>query len=924
MVIRFKSSLFAHIFATTAAVISVLFAIMYLLAVPFIQTTVEGIEERAGHTILNNVYEMVEQTHLDLENYRQSIVLERKAQLHNIIAVVEARSKMLEAKVRTGKISKAQAKLALLDELRHIKYGHDDYVFAADYNSVLISHPDPQLNGADFSSKRDSRGNLIVPPMVEGARKAGEGYYSYWWRRLGEQQPSEKLTYYKNIPAFDLVIGTGVYMDDVEATMRAKRNVAVEELRHRLRAIHIAKTGYVFIFDGKINMLIHPSPNIEGNDFSKMLNPSTQTPIGPLLMAVADKREGLRYLWDKPSDPGSYVYDKISWVRYFKEFDWYICTSVYVGELDESAGILRNRVLAVFAVTLLLSILLIYLFVKKLTDPLRQLSDTALRVESGDFDARCNLKRDDEIGVVATAFNGMVSRLQDNIRHLDAKVVERTAELEKAYEELKKLDQLKSEFLSTVSHELRTPLTSIRGSLALIVGGVVGELPASVRPLVEIAHKNSERLILLVNDILDMEKIEAGKMDFHSRPTALQPLLKQALEGNHAYAEQFNVTYELESELPEVMVNVDANRLMQVFANLLSNAAKFSQPGGKVLVAIERMDQRIRVAVKDNGPGISDEFKDRIFQKFAQADSSDTRKKGGTGLGLSITRAIVEQMGGSIGFESAPNVLTTFFVEFPIWQEAVVVASDSKETGNRKRVLICEDDHDIATLLRLMLKQTGLEADIAYDATHAKQMLAQRSYVAITLDLALPDQNGIALIRELRATKQTATLPIIVISAKAIEGRQELNGEAFSVVDWISKPIDQAQLVAALKQVVGQAPDARPKVLHVEDDPDIFRVVNTIVSEIADVVNAPNLAVARRMLENNHYDLAILDISLPDGSGMELLPVLNGASPPIPVMLFSAQEMGLEAIREVKSALVKSRTDNAQLLATIKRLIGIE
>ncbi|MDD3815780.1 MAG: cache domain-containing protein [Desulfocapsaceae bacterium] len=427
---RFKSSLFVRIFATTAAVISVLFAIMYLLSVPFIQTTVDGIEESAGHTILKNVYEMVEQTHLDLENYRQSIILERKAQLQNIIAVVESHIKMLEEQVLSGKLSKAQAIDTLLEELRHIKYGHDDYVWAANYASVLISHPDPQLNNADFSSKMDLRGNLIVPPMVAGGRSAGEGFHSYWWRRLGEQQPIEKLSYYKHIPFFDMVIGTGVYMDDVEAAVLLKKKVAVEDLRHRLRTTHLGKSGYVYIFDGHQNMVIHPNPNIEGKDFSHQLNPSTQTPIGQLLMAVANKQEGLHYLWDSPSDPGNYVYDKISWVRYCKEFDWYICTSMYVDELDESARILKNRVLAVFAVTLLLSVLLTYLFAKKLTDPLHKLSDTALQVENGDFDARCNLNRDDEIGVVATAFNGMVSRLQDNIRHLDAKVVERTSELQ--------------------------------------------------------------------------------------------------------------------------------------------------------------------------------------------------------------------------------------------------------------------------------------------------------------------------------------------------------------------------------------------------------------------------------------------------------------------------------------------------------------
>ncbi len=485
-----------------------------------------------------------------------------------------------------------------------------------------------------------------------------------------------------------------------------------------------------------------------------------------------------------------------------------------------------------------------------------------------------------------------------------------------------KVERMKSEFISTVSHELRTPLTSIRGSLALIVGGVVGELPAKIKPLIEIAHKNSERLILLVNDILDMEKIEAGKMEFDMQPTKLMPLLAQALEGNRAYGEQYKVSYALENELPDMMIKVDTNRLMQVFANLLSNAAKFSPSGGKVLVAVECIAQQVRVSVKDHGSGIPDAFKGQIFQKFAQADASDTKKKGGTGLGLSITKAIIEQMGGNIGFTSHPNVETTFFVEFPIWKSTKSTVPVLANAGNKKHVLICEDDHDVAELLRLMLEQSGLAADVAYDAAQAKQLLGARKYAAMTLDLSMPNQDGISLIRELRAAPATATLPIVVVSANANEGRKVLSSDAFSVIDWISKPIDQMQLAAALRQAVGQAADGMPKVLHVEDDPDIAHVVSMIVGEIAKVENARTLADARRMLQNGHYDLAILDISLPDGSSMELLPALNHAVPAIPVVVFSATEVLHDDLSKIKSALVKSRTDNGQLLTTIKRLIG--
>ncbi|MDD4928356.1 MAG: CHASE domain-containing protein [Gallionella sp.] len=237
-----------------------------------------------------------------------------------------------------------------------------------------------------------------------------------------------------------------------------------------------------------------------------------------------------------------------------------------------------------------------------------------------------------------------------------------------------RIERMKSEFISTVSHELRTPLTSIRGSLGLLAGGVAGELSEQARMLIDIAHKNSERLILLVNDILDMEKIEAGKMDFNPAPVALMPMLVQAIEGNRAYGEQLKVNYELAGVVPDLHVHVDANRLQQVLANLLSNAAKFSPPGDKVLVSATSDGCRVRVAVTDHGSGIEEAFRSQIFQKFAQADASDTRKKGGTGLGLSITRAIVEQMGGSIGFDSHPEVYTTFWVEFPVWQETLCSA----------------------------------------------------------------------------------------------------------------------------------------------------------------------------------------------------------------------------------------------------------
>ncbi|OLP20332.1 hypothetical protein BST81_00930 [Leptolyngbya sp. 'hensonii'] len=487
--------------------------------------------------------------------------------------------------------------------------------------------------------------------------------------------------------------------------------------------------------------------------------------------------------------------------------------------------------------------------------------------------------------------------------------------------ERKRVERLKNEFVSVVSHELRTPLTSIRGSLGLIIGGIAGEISAQARELIDIAHKNSERLVLLINDILDVEKIESGKMHFEMKPLALVPLVEQAIVANQAYGEQFKVQFVLEHDLTEVKINGDSNRLMQVMANLLSNAAKFSPPGSTVEVTVRRKNlETVRVTVRDHGPGIPEEFRYRIFQKFAQADTSTTRQKGGTGLGLSISKAIVERLGGTIGFETEMGVGTAFYFELPMVTQAPAMKLSAP--GNQPPILICEDNQDVATLLSLILQHSGYQTDIAYDAATAKRLLAEKQYVAATVDLILPDQDGLSLIRELRKQESTRFLPIVVVSAIADQEREELSGSTYAVIDCLDKPIDQERLLAAVQQALCQKTGTRAKILHVEDDPDILQVVSRMLQAVADTIPALCLREAIQHLSRETFDLVILDLNLPDGFGLEVLPYLSShTGVAIPVVVFSAQEMELEAARKVTASLVKSRTSNQELLDTIKALI---
>lgn len=226
--------------------------------------------------------------------------------------------------------------------------------------------------------------------------------------------------------------------------------------------------------------------------------------------------------------------------------------------------------------------------------------------------------------------------------------------------------RMKDEFLATVSHELRTPLTSVLGALGLLASGAAGALPKAAVPLAEVAKRNGERLSRLIDDILDLTKLEGNQMVLQLRPQHLAPLLREALSASQGYAQRAGVHLSLEAPEGCPQVRLDADRFFQVMANLLSNAIKHSAAGDTVQVALAWTEAVVRVLVRDRGPGIDPKFRARMFEKFSQADGSDRRAQGGTGLGLYITRMLVERMGGRVAVDSVAGEGATFIVELPV------------------------------------------------------------------------------------------------------------------------------------------------------------------------------------------------------------------------------------------------------------------
>lgn len=481
--------------------------------------------------------------------------------------------------------------------------------------------------------------------------------------------------------------------------------------------------------------------------------------------------------------------------------------------------------------------------------------------------------------------------------------------------ERRRVEEMKQQFVSTVSHELRTPLTSIAGSLGLLAGGAAGDIPDKAARLISIAHSNSQRLVRLINDILDVEKLESGQMTLDMAPLDLRDIAVRSIDNVHGLADDLSVTVELDDGA-DAPVRGDADRLIQVVVNLLSNAVKFSPAGSRVKVSVQPETRIARLSVSDEGPGIPDEFRARIFSKFAQADSSDTRAKGGTGLGLAIAREIAERHGGRLWFESAPGEGATFHLDLPL-------ELDDAETGSGAgpHLLIVEDDADAARVLKTMLAQDGFSADIAATAREALNAVRTDAYAAVLVDLHLPDADGVGLIRTLRSDARTRDIPVVVVSADVARGRAR--GRSLEVIDWLEKPFDQTRLRGAVAGILERLEKQRPVVLHVDDDPDILAVTASALSGAAEVTAAPSLSAAREALKVRTPDLVILDLGLPDGSGLELLADLDdGEGQSVPVIVYSAQEMDAALGHRVEAVLVKSRTSLAGLVRTVRRLTG--
>ena len=364
--------------------------------------------------------------------------------------------------------------------------------------------------------------------------------------------------------------------------------------------------------------------------------------------------------------------------------------------------------------------------------------------------------------------------------------------------ERKEAEKRVSEFYSIVSHELRTPLTSIRGSLGLVEGGMTGELTAETTELVGIARESCDRLIRLINDILDLKKLETGKFEFHKREFSPADLIAMAVSYTQGMANDRSIRLDIGAASNQSIL-ADSDRLNQVLVNLVSNAIKFSPKNGVVELSATAGDGMVRFAVRDQGKGIAEDQQYKLFKKFQQVDSSDKREQEGTGLGLAICKAIVEQHGGTIGVDSAENEGATFWFKVPVG----VNISRPVESGSSLVILVVEDDYSTRRTIVHQLEAHGFRCIEAEDGQHALALVSTESPQLIVLDVGLPEMDGFQFVQQLKS-KQGGLTPLLVYTGRDLS-YDERNMLTNGATRYLTKSkASQEELLNAVNDLLGR------------------------------------------------------------------------------------------------------------------------
>lgn len=749
----------------------------------------------------------------------------------------------------------------------------------------------------------------------------------------------------------------------------------VKKVLSALKTFRYGETGHLQLIDSS-GLLI-----AEGLGIEQVASPKW------LLDEIVRKKKGWSVGIDEHGRKAAMAFAPV------KTKDWYVVLSQDMNEIYAPLKALMIGAAGPgFLTVIILAMIWFNISRRIILEPISKLSEGAYSIGHGQLDHRLDIKTGDELEGLAHEFNTMAENLsasQEKLKRwneeLREEVAKRTSELEEANEELKEskeelqdslqqvmalndelqvnkeelskrnedlaaanmklreMDRLKSEFLANMSHELRTPLTAIIGFSELLIDRVMGDLSDEQAGCVENVLTSGQHLLKLINDILDLSKIEAGKMELHLETFQLDTIIDFVKKTVSPLVEKKGqaLKVEISKGIPDIYA--DPGKIRQLLLNLVGNAVKFTPEGGTITVGAGFKDNCFALSVTDTGIGIKPEDRDRIFQEFQQAEGSTSREFGGTGLGLTLTKKLTEMHGGKIEVESEVGKGSKFTAYIPFRlesrpsakKEKVEAVPPSKEmvslSGLPQRpeeqplVLVVEDDPKLSRLISVYLNQAGYTVETAMDGEEAVKKATELQPFAITLDIMLPKKDGWEVLQELKELPDTKNIPVIIVS---MVENEEL-GFSLGAVDYLVKPVSRDVLLGSLEKYRYKTRTTRcgANILVVDDDPKIVEFLTTVLrKEGFQVSSATGGEEGIRIALEECPDLIVLDLMMPKVSGFDVIRELKNhpSTREIPIFVLTAKDLSNEEkdalLADVAKVVQKGGVSKEDLVNEIKRM----
>ncbi len=632
------------VFVTTSAT--------FFFAQREMERALTSVEEQHARDLLAAVRLSVETEYDSLIFHRETTLVRRKAELRNIVNLAISHLVENHQLYLSDRLSVEAAQRNALQAITSLRY--DDgvgYLWINDMGQPvprMIMHPTlPELDGqllddSSFNTAMGIEHNLFVA-AVDLSLEHGEGYVDYLWPKptqqgLSKKQP--KISYVKLFKPWNWILGTGVYIDDLEAESQRRLAAIIEELKKIFAKVRIAETGYMFMFNGKKEMLVHP--NISGVEFASLKNPATgELFFDHVVEAAKHPDQPLDYLWDKPGFEGQYKFTKRAFATYFEPLDWYIGVTLYTDELAQPSKQLRTGVVYLLLFFLVASFLIALALARSMSKPLRRLAQSAKLIEKKGLSAA-------NIPISGTT----------ETRELGQVLEQMVAALRKAEEELRGANWELEEFVSTVSHDLRAPLTPIIGFAHFLREEYKDKLDEQALDCLSEIEGQGYKMLAHMEDLLILAKV--GYLDRPAEPMDTNEVMREVLVELKEPISEFAVEVRAH---PLPGVSVPALLFSQVFTNLISNALYYAGPqGGPIEIGGERTEHKVKFYVLDHGPGVPETERERIFRVFCRGSTSKDVK--GTGLGLAIVQKVAQTYGGRAWVDETPGGGCTFWIEF--------------------------------------------------------------------------------------------------------------------------------------------------------------------------------------------------------------------------------------------------------------------